>query len=98
MAFIVKREIIAPTEIPVASTNTIIVAGTTSYYNGTYTKQSPFYYQSGPNTLSFDFIFGSPPQWNFFDGDAYYDQASPPAFNANFIPRAFNDGITITAA
>jgi hypothetical protein len=86
-----------PTQITVATTNTIIVTGT-SVFNGTYTKQNATYYQSGGNSLSFDFTFGSPPQWNFFDGDATYEQADPPAFNVLFIARSFNATITLTAA
>jgi hypothetical protein len=90
----------APTEISVATTNTIIVTGDTIYsFNGTYTKQFASSYQSpSGNYLNFDFSLGSPQRWYLYDNDATYLESSPPAFNALFIPRAFTPSITLTAA
>jgi hypothetical protein len=88
----------APTEISVATTNTIIVTGA-SYFNGTYTKLNPSQYEStNLNYLQFDFTLGSPARWYFYDGDASFVEADPSAFNALFIPRTFTADITLTAA
>jgi len=87
----------APTEISVATTNTIIVTGTPTW-SGTYTKENG-QYVSGGNSLSFSFGLG-PQQWFFYDGDQNQENGFPlPALNANFIPCAFSTApITLTAA
>jgi hypothetical protein len=93
----------APSGIPVASTNNLLV---TSEYLGTnrsYAKLDPTTYSGEGGSLAslaFNF-FGDNPTWAFidYDGDNFYYLYTNPSTNPNYIPTTgWSQLVTITAA
>jgi hypothetical protein len=97
----------APSGIPVASTNTIIMSGSGPTYipvfgsgnaDGSYIKQSETLYDlDGLRYLYYD--SGANywvATWN--NGDNSYDWAFAPQSSASFIPTNWGNGLTIAAA
>jgi hypothetical protein len=104
MAFIVKRD--APSlGIPVASTDTIIMAGSgpayTTYFgpgdaDGNYTKTSETSYNLD-GVRSMIYFDGS--WWGYWDnGDNSHFWVRAPLSSPLYIPTNWGNGITITAA
>ena len=88
----------APSGIPVASTNTIIVVDTEIVFHnfsGTYEKEGPFLYRYP----SYNIIFWTGEQWIFREDDMLYDVfATPPSNNVNYIATTGWPTQTLTAA
>jgi len=105
MAFIVKRDaVVIPAGIPVASTGTIIMAGSGPAYtaffgpgdaDGNYTKTSETSYNLD-GVRSMIYFDGS--WWGYWDnGDNLYLWVRAPLSSPLYIPTNWGNGITITA-
>ena len=90
--------------IPVASTNTIIMSGSGPTYiqtfgsgdaNGSYTKQSPTYYNLDGTRYLYYASSGNCWVAGWSNGDNSYDWANSPQSSASFIPTNWDGGITI---
>ena len=87
----------APSGIPVASTNTIIIVDTTFHFSGIYKKESSTFYRNEAETLMS--ISWDSTQWTLADVDTYlYAYATPPSNNINYIATTGWPTQTLTAA
>ena len=91
----------APSGIPVATTNEIIVTDPTDVFTGNYLKdgQSNGGYQppGGDNGLFYNVHVSG--KWAFYNSDSGGTRTHSTATNPDFIPETgWEDGITITAA
>jgi hypothetical protein len=89
----------APSGIPVASTNTIIVVDTAISINfsGTYQKDSSTSYTNESDPMVVLFYSGG--QWGFANFDAsQYRYATPPSTDINYIATTGWPTQTLTAA
>ena len=89
----------APSGIPVASTDTIIVVDTAISVNftGTFQKESSTQYRNLDS--EFQVLYYDSTQWSFNDGDAGQSRyATPPSNNINYIATTGWPTQTLTAA
>jgi len=89
----------APSGIPVASTNTIIIVDTaiSANFTGTYQKESSTLYRNEVDPLIF--IIWDSTQWTLGNDDAgVYVYATPPSNNINYIATTGWPTQTLTAA
>ena len=89
----------APSGIPVASTNTIIVTDTNGEWDGTYQKEGTFFRNESDFYETFGYNQGGFGQWAFYSEDNFgYVFATPPSSNINYIATTGWPTQTITAA
>lgn len=87
----------APSGIPVASTNTIIVVDTAFSFNGIYQKESSTFYRNEADPL-ISIVWDST-QWTLANDDTVvYVYATPPSNNINYIATTGWPTQTLTAA
>ena len=89
----------APSGIPVASTNTIIIVDTaiSANFTGTYQKESSTFYRNEADPLIS--ITWDSTQWRLSNDDAVvYVYATPPSNNINYIATTGWPTQTLTAA
>jgi len=91
----------APSGIPVATTNTIIVTDTNTEWDGPYLKESSTAYRNENDY--YELFTWNGTQWRFYSEDTFGERfASPPSNDINYIATTgWSNGystITITAA